>query len=311
MASQKDVKNRISSVKNIQKITRAMEMVAAARLRRAEQRIEALRPYARAVRRMTSRTVEAVEKIPNMPLLEEHDEVKRVGLLLITGDRGLAGAFNSQIVRAGNRRAAELKAEGKEVVWYASGKRGVSSLEFRGLDVAVAHQGFTDRPAFANARDIAGDVSAQYVDDKVDRVEMIFNHYESPLTQTVRENVLLPLQEVYQVLSELEGEGEDDTDGASEDSGSAVDHKRSLWIYEPEPEEILQRLVPDFIEITIFRALLESTASEHGARMTAMRNAQENAGEMIDDLTLEMNRQRQAEITQEIMEVVAGAEGLS
>src|SRR3954447_11003189 len=146
MASQKDVKNRISSVKNIQKITRAMEMVAAARLRRAEQRIEALRPYARAVRRMTARTVEAVENIPNMPLLEEHDEVNRVGLLLITGDRGLAGAFNSQIVRAGNRRAAELRAEGKEVVWYASGKRGVSSLEFRGIDVAVAHQGFTDRP---------------------------------------------------------------------------------------------------------------------------------------------------------------------
>ena len=113
MASQKDVKNRISSVKNIQKITRAMEMVAAARLRRAEQRIEALRPYARAVRRMTARTVEAVENIPNMPLLEEHDEVKRVGLLLITGDRGLAGAFNSQIVRAGNRRAAELKCRGQ------------------------------------------------------------------------------------------------------------------------------------------------------------------------------------------------------
>ena len=308
MASQKDVKNRISSVKNIQKITRAMEMVAAARLRRAEQRIEALRPYARAVRRMTRRTVEAAENIPNLPLLEEHDEVKRVGLLLITGDRGLAGAFNSQIVRAGNRRAAELKAEGKEVVWYASGKRGVSSLEFRGIDVAVAHQGFTDRPAFANARDIAGDVSAQYVDGKVDRVEMIFNHYESPLTQTVRENVLLPLQEMAQVMAELETEGDGEENGNGE---AAVDHKRSLWLYEPEPEEILQRLVPDFIEITIFRALLESTASEHGARMTAMRNAQENAGEMIDDLTLEMNRQRQAEITQEIMEVVAGAEGLS
>ncbi len=314
MASQKDVKNRISSVKNIQKITRAMEMVAAARLRRAEQRIEALRPYARAIRRMTRRTVEAVENIPNLPLLEEHDEVKRVGILLITGDRGLAGAFNSQIVRAGNRRAAELKAEGKEVVWYASGKRGVSSLEFRGLEVAVAHQGFTDRPAFANARDIAGDVASQYVDGKVDRVEMIFNHYESPLTQTVRENTLLPLQEMAQVMAESEaeeGEAEGGEETGSKDAGSDVDHRRSLWIYEPEPEEILKRLVPDFIEITIFRALLESTASEHGARMSAMRSAQENAGEMIEDLTLEMNRQRQAEITQEIMEVVAGAEGLS
>ena len=309
MASQKDVKNRISSVKNIQKITRAMEMVAAARLRRAEQRIEALRPYARAIRRMTRRTVEAVENIPNLPLLEEHDEVKHVGLLLITGDRGLAGAFNSQIVRAGNRRAAELKAEGKEVVWYASGKRGIASLEFRDLEVEVAHHGFTDRPAFANARDIAGDVATQYVDGNVDRVEIIFNHYESPLTQTVRENTLLPLQEMAQVLAELEGEVDEDGDSGDDDAG--VDHHRSLWIYEPEPEEILQRLVPDFIEITIFRALLESTASEHGARMSAMRSAQENAGEMIEDLTLEMNRQRQAEITQEIMEVVAGAEGLS
>ena len=311
MASQKDVKSRIASVKNIQKITRAMEMVAAARLRRAEQRIEALRPYARAIRRMTSRTVEAAENIPNLPLLEAHDEMERVGLLLITGDRGLAGAFNSQIIRAGNRREAELKAEGKEAVWYASGKRGVSSLEFRGRELAGAHQGFTDRPAFANARDIAGDLTSHYVDGKVDRVEIIFNHYESPLTQTVRVNTLLPLQEVAQILSGLEDEDSDGDDGDDGAEPRRDDDKRPLWIFEPEPEEILQRLVPDFIEISIFRALLESTASEHGARMTAMRSAQENAGEMIDDLTLEMNRQRQAEITQEIMEVVAGAEGLS
>ena len=308
MASQKDVKSRISSVKNIQKITRAMEMVAAARLRRAEQRIEALRPYARAVRRMARRVVDAAESNPDLPLLQEHEDEKRVGLLLITGDRGLAGAFNSQILRAGNRREAELKSEGKQVVWYASGKRGVSSLEFRGRDVAGAHQGFTDRPAFANARDIAGDLTSHYVDGKVDRVEIIFNHYESPLNQTVRVDTLLPLQAMAQIVAEAEAENDED---AGEDGDSGSDQGRSLWLYEPEPEVILQRLVPDFIEITIFRALLESTASEHGARMTAMRSAQENASEMIDDLTLEMNRQRQAEITQEIMEVVAGAEGLS
>ena len=310
MASQKDVKSRISSVKNIQKITRAMEMVAAARLRRAEQRIEALRPYARAIRRMTRRAVDAAQSVPDMPLLEEHDEVKRVGLLLITGDRGLAGAFNSQIIRAGNRREAELKSEGKEAVWYASGKRGVSSLQFRDRALAGAHQGFTDRPAFANARDIAGDLTSHYVDGKIDRVEIIFNHYESPLTQTVRVDTILPLQEMAQLVAAAEEEGEDEDDAGS-DEASGTDQKRSLWLYEPEPEEILERLVPDYIEVTIFRALLESTASEHGARMTAMRNAQENASEMIDDLTLEMNRQRQAEITQEIMEVVAGAEGLS
>ena len=305
MATQKDVKNRISSVKNIQKITRAMEMVAAARLRRAEQRIEHLRPYARAIRRMTRRTVEAVEKIPSLPLLESHDEEKRVGLLLVTGDRGLAGAFNSQIMRAGNRRASELEDEGKEIVWYASGRRGVSSLSFRGREVAGAWQGFTDRPAFSDARDIAGDIASQYIDGKVDRVEMIYNGYVSPLTQNVTTDVLLPLKAVEQLLEE-DADAEGESESEERDSG----HK-TLWIYEPDPEEILQRLVPDYIEISIYRALLESTASEHGARMTAMRSAQENAGEMIDDLTLEMNRQRQAEITQEIMEVVAGAEGLS
>jgi F-type H+-transporting ATPase subunit gamma len=303
MASQKDVKNRISSVRNIQKITRAMEMVAAARLRRAEQRIEALRPYAGAIRRMTRRTAEAVENIPNMPLLEEHDSVQRVGLLLVTGDRGLAGAFNSQIVRAGNRRAQELADEGKDAVWYASGRRGVGSLRFRNLDVTGAYEGFTDRPAFADARDIAGDLATAYVDGKVDRVEVIYNHYVSPLTQIVSRDVLLPLQAIEELASD-----EDETpDEAAEEERSS----RTSWLYEPEPEEILQRLVPDYIEISIFRALLESTASEHGARMTAMRNAQENAGDMIEGLTLEMNRQRQAEITQEIMEVVAGAEGLT
>ena len=303
MASQKDVKNRIASVRNIQKITRAMEMVAAARLRRAEQRIESLRPYAGAIRRMTRRTAEAVENIPNMPLLEEHDEVRRVGLLLVTGDRGLAGAFNSQVVRAGVRRAQELADDGKEVVWYASGRRGVGSLRFRGRDVTGAYEGFTDRPAFADARDIAGDLAAAYCDGGVDRVELIYNHYVSPLTQTVSREVLLPLQAIDDLTSD---EGDGGADAEAEEQS-----RRTPWIYEPEPEEILARLVPDYIEITIFRALLESTASEHGARMTAMRNAQENAGDMIEGLTLEMNRQRQAEITQEIMEVVAGAEGLT
>jgi len=301
MATQKDVKNRISSVKNIQKITRAMEMVAAARLRRAEQRIEQMRPYARAIRRMTGRVIEAVENIPSMPVLEEHDQEKRVGLLLVTGDRGLAGPFNSQIIRAGNRLKAELEADGKEVVWYASGRRGVSSLNFRGFDVAGAYTGFTDRPAFANAREIGDDLVTAYVDGELDRIELIFNHYVSPLTQEVRVNTLLPLQQMAALVAEAEGEGEDDDE----------DRQEASWLYEPDPEEILQRLIPDYIQITIFRALLESTASEHGARMTAMRNAQENASEMIDDLTLEMNRQRQAEITQEIMEVVAGAEGLT
>src|ERR671920_2196377 len=210
--AQKDVKNRISSVKNIQKITRAMEMVAAARLRRAEQRIENLRPYAGALRRMTRRVVEAVENIPSMPILEEHDQEKKVGLLLVTGDRGLAGPFNSQIIRAGNRRAAELEADGKEVVWFASGRRGVSSLSFRGRDVAGAYTGFTDRPAYANARNIAEDLITAYVDDKIDRVEIFYNGYISPLVQEVRRETLLPLQEATILEGDEDEEEDDDRD---------------------------------------------------------------------------------------------------
>jgi F-type H+-transporting ATPase subunit gamma len=301
MASLKDIRGRISSVKNIRKITRAMEMVAAARLRRAEQRIEHLRPYADALRRMTSRAAQAAENIPSLPILEEKEKVETVGILLVTGDRGLAGPFNSQIVRAGNRRAAELRSDGKRVLWYVSGRRGLSSLEFRKLEVGGSWTGFTDRPAFADARAIADGLTSAYVDDKVDRVEILYNGYISAINQEVRHETLLPLQQA-DVLGE---EGEDDEAG-----GEDSQHSRALWIYEPDPEEILARLVPDYVEISIYRALLESTASEHGARMSAMRSASDNAADIIDDLTLEANRQRQAEITQEIMEVVAGAEGL-
>jgi F-type H+-transporting ATPase subunit gamma len=297
--AQKDVKNRISSVKNIQKITRAMEMVAAARLRRAEQRIEALRPYASAIRRMTRQAAEAAQNVPNLPILDEHESVSTVGLLLVTGDRGLAGAFNSQIVRAGVRVAAEHEGEGHSMSWYASGRRGTSSLTFRGLDVAGSYTGFTDRPAYGDAREIAQDLMTAYVDGQVDQVEIIYNHYISPLTQEVTRETLLPLQHAT-IL-----EAEED-----EDEGDERPAHTALVEYEPDPEEILRRLIPAYVEISIFRALLESTASEHGARMTAMRNASENAGDIIKDLTLQMNRERQAEITQEILEVVSGAEGL-
>jgi F-type H+-transporting ATPase subunit gamma len=298
--AQKDVKNRIGSVKNIQKITRAMEMVAAARLRRAEQRIEALRPYASAIRRMTRQAAEAAGNVPNLPILNEHDSVNTVGLLLVTGDRGLAGAFNSQIIRAGVRTAAEHEGEGRSMSWYASGRRGVSSLTFRGLDVAGSYTGFTDRPSYGDARDIAQALMTAYVDGEVDQVDIIYNGYISPLTQEVTRETLLPLQQAT-ILEAEEDEDEDDRDHPAHSA---------LVEYEPDPEEILKRLIPAYVEISIFRALLESTASEHGARMTAMRNASENAGDIIKDLTLQMNRERQAEITQEILEVVSGAEGL-
>jgi F-type H+-transporting ATPase subunit gamma len=298
MASQRDVKNRISSVKNIQKITRAMEMVAAARLRRAEQRIAQLRPYAEAIRKMTIQAAKAAgAEASSFPLLGEHEQVQKVGLLLVTGDRGLAGAFNSQIIRAGIRAGTELADQGIEPVWYATGRRGVSSLTFRGRELQGSYTGFSDRPGYADARSIADDLMTGYVDGRLDRVEIVYNTYISPLTQHVTRETLLPLSGP--VLAEEEG------DAAAEQAGP-----QPLVEYEPDPEEILKRLVPDYVEISIYRALIESTAGFFGAQMTAMRNASENAGTLIEQYTLQMNRARQAEITQEIMEVVAGAEGL-
>jgi F-type H+-transporting ATPase subunit gamma len=302
MASQKDVKSRIASVKNIHKITRAMEMVAAARLRRAEQRIHALRPYADGIRRLTRQAAQAAEYMPRVPILAERDQISDVGILLITGDRGLAGAFNSNIMRAGMQARVECEGEGAAISWYAVGRRGVSSLTFRKQEPTRQYVGITDRPSYADARGIAQDLIAAYVDEKLDRVDLVYNHYLSPLSQRVTRQVLLPVSEAEVIIG-----GEDEA--WSPDEGEEAPD-RSLWIYEPGPEEILQRLLPDYVEISVFRALLESTASEHGARMTAMRNASDNAEEMIDDLTLEANRVRQAEITQEIMEVVAGAEAL-
>ncbi len=298
--SQRDVKERISSIKNIQKITRAMEMMSAARLRRAEQRISALRPYAGAIRRMTRQAADAAGgEISSLPILKQHDTQDNVGLLLVTADRGLAGAFNSQILRAGLAAAAEIEADGRTVHYSATGRRGISSLTFRQKEIEGSYTGFTERPTYADARDIAHDLVAAYVDGRVDRVEIFYNGYVSPLVQELRRETLLPLQEATIVAVE---------DEHDESEHTSAGH--ALVEYEPDPEEILARLVPDYVEISIYRALLESAASELGARMTAMRNASENAGELIQDYTLEMNRARQAEITQEIMEVVAGAEAL-
>jgi F-type H+-transporting ATPase subunit gamma len=279
-------------------------MVAAARLRRAEQRIAALRPYAQAIRKLTKRASEEAGSVPRVPVLEEREEVRNVGILLVTGDRGLAGAFNSNIVREGLRLKREFEGDGADVSFSVVGRRGVSALTFRGQDLLGSYTGFTDRPGFANAREIGEELVSAYTDEDLDRVELVYNRYESPLTQYVRRQTLLPLQQ-----AEVYGAGIPD-----EDEGEPTEieeaHKRSMWIYEPDAEELLAQIIPEYVNISLYRALLESAASEHGARMTAMRSAAENAESMIDDLTLEMNRVRQAEITQEILEVVSGAEAL-
>jgi F-type H+-transporting ATPase subunit gamma len=275
-------------------------MVAAARLRRAVQRIEALRPYASAIRRMTRQAAQASGAIGRVPILQEHAEVRTVGLLLVAGDRGLAGAFNSNILRAGIAAGREHEGAGRRVIYFASGRRVASSLTFRGLPPVDSFTGFTDRPNYADARRIAERLIAAYLDNEVDQVEVFYNGYASAISQVVRRETLLPLQRAT-VLDE---------DPPEEPASGAGQQHRAVPEYEPDPEPVLRRLVPDYVEVSIYRALLESTASEHGARMTAMRQASDNASDLMQDLTLQMNRARQAEITQEIMEVVAGAEGL-
>ncbi|HVD25336.1 MAG TPA: ATP synthase F1 subunit gamma [Gaiellaceae bacterium] len=292
MAAVQDIKRRIRSVQNTRKITKAFELVAAARLRRAQARIEAMRPYADRMLELMVGTARASTSMRGLPLLERR-EVRTAAILALTGDRGLAGAFNSQILRHVFALERRLRAEGVEVRWLVSGRRGASTLRFRRYDVGQSWVGFSDRPAYSDAQTIAHAISELYTQGEVDQVFVVYNHFVSPLVQRVTEQEVLPIPE--EIL-----EGEDDRDALSGD-----------FIYEPEPEEILARLLPVYVETELYRALLESAASEQGARMTAMRNASKNAGELIESLTLAMNRARQAEITQEILEVVAGADALT
>src|SRR4051794_25729880 len=253
-----------------------MEMVAAARLRRAEQRIEALRPYAQAIRKMTQQVADAApDKVEGVSLLEKREKHEHVAVLLVTGDRGLAGSFNTQIIREGLRLKAEFEGDGAQTTYSVVGRRGNSTLTFRGEEVDNSYVGFTDRPSFTDAREISRDLTSAFIDGEVDRVDIVYNRFVSPLTQFVRRQRLLPLNE-----AEVFGEGSAEEEGTA-DPELVEAHKRALWMYEPDAEEILQRLFEEYVDLSIYRALLESAASEHGARMTAMRNAAENADEMI------------------------------
>jgi F-type H+-transporting ATPase subunit gamma len=294
VASVQDIKRRIRSVRNTRKITRAMELVAAAKLRRAQARIEAMRPYADRMTELMAGTARASTSLRQFPLLQRRD-VGAALVIPLTGDRGLAGAFNAQVLREAFAVERRLRAEGVEVRFGVSGKKGASTLRFRRYEVERAWTGFSDRPEYHDAQAIAHHAAELYANGDVDSVRIVYNHFESALVQRVVDAEILPIPE--QAL-----EREDDEREAA---------LRGDFIYEPEPEQILERLLPVYVETEIYRALLESAASEQGARMTAMRNASKNAGELIDNLTLQMNRARQAEITQEILEVVAGADALS
>jgi F-type H+-transporting ATPase subunit gamma len=295
MATVQDLKRRIRSVGNTQKITKAFELVASARLRRAQARIEAMRPYADRMMELMIGTARASTSLQGLKLLQRR-EVKRAAIVAITGDRGLAGAFNAQVLRHAFALDRSLRSEGVEVRWLVSGRKGRSTLNFRRYEIDQAWIGFSDRPSYHDAQAIAHRITELYESEEVDRVVLVYNRFVSALTQKVVEQDVLPIPEQL-----LEG-------GEEESRESAL---LGDFIYEPEPEEILARLLPVYVETELYRALLESAASEQGARMTAMRNASSNAGDLIGSLTLDMNRARQAEITQEILEVVAGADALT
>jgi len=295
VASLQDIRRRITSVRNTRKITKALELVAGARLRRAQMRIEEMRPYADRMQELMAGTSRAAASFSNLALLQRR-EVKKVAVLLVTGDRGLAGPFNGQVLRRAFELERAERAEGHEIDWLVAGRKGASTLRFRRYDVKASWAGFADKPKYSDAQTIAHTLAELYSSEEVDRVVLVYNRYVSPLVQRVTVTDLLPIQE--HVLG-----GERDEDEANAFHGD--------FIYEPEPEEILQRLLPVYLETEIYRALLESAASFLASQMTAMRNASKNAGELIDSLTLAMNRARQAEITQEILEVVAGADALT
>ena len=301
MPSQQDIKQRITSITGTSKITRAMELVASAKLRRAQVRIEALRPYAKGMRRLMAGAARRSGSLNGIPLLEEREETRRASVIAVTGDRGLAGAFNVNVIRRSLQEADDLIEQGfDEVVFTAVGKKGGGTLRFRGKVLDNHFQGFSSEPTFIDATTVADFVSGRFLEGEVDKVVLVFNEFKSVVEQRVTAEQLLPVPRDF--VDDADGDGEVDEEH---------EFSKALAEFEPEPQALLDQLLPTFVNTTIYRALLESAAAEHAARRTAMSNASDNAGQLIDDLTLAMNRARQAAITQEILEVVAGADALS
>ena len=298
MASLQDIRRRIASVRNTRKITKALELVAGARLRRAQTRIEEMRPYADRMLELMAGTAREASSFRNLPLMQRRD-VKRVGVVIFTGDRGLAGPFNGQVLRRAFELEREERSQEHELVWAVVGRKGGSSLRFRRYEVSAHWEGFVDKPTYHDAQAVAHKLAEMYTEQEVDRVVIVYNKYVSPLLQRVTVSDLLPIPE--HVLESADEEQQDAKEQAL----------RGDFIYEPEPEEILERLLPVYLETEIYRALLESAASFLASQMAAMRSASSNANDLIDRYTLQMNRARQAAITQEILEVVAGADALT
>ena len=288
MATLRDLKRQISSVKNIAKVTEALQTVSAVKFRKAEARVKRARPYAENVEQMMRDVARQARS--GSPLLVGR-EGNRVAILSVTADRGLAGGFNAQVLR---RTSLFRRERDADFVQVASGRKAVAFFRFRRIEPVEVFTGFSDSPTFEKAREIGRALMRLFEDEEADEVYLIYNRFESALTQRPVLTRLLP-------AAPEDGEDDEEEEGVS---GSFME-------YIPDPEVILRKLVPRYVETMVWQALLESAAGEHGARMTAMKNATDNANDLAKDLTIQMNKARQAQITREISEIAAGAEALS
>ena len=288
-------RQKIRSASTTKKITRAMELISASRIQKAQSRMKAAAPYSRAV----TRAVSAVATYSNIdhPLLTEATNPKRAAMVIFTSDRGLAGAFSAQVLREAGELRTRLEDEGKEVVHYVIGRKAVQNFAFRQRPVEKSWMGNTDQPQFETAKDIADTVIERFIQDTdeggVDEIHIVYNRFVSLVTQSPEVVRVLPLEVV---------------EGVEEPGNTEV---FSLYEFEPEPEEVLNALLPVYIENRIFSAMLQSAAAEHAARQKAMKSASDNADKLIRTYTSLANNARQAEITQQISEIVGGADALA
>ncbi len=290
---ERELKRRIGSVQTTKQITRAMELIAATRVVKAMNRADAARPYARQITSVIE-NLAAGGAEANHPLLRQVDEVEKVGFIVMAGDRGLAGAYNTNPIRACERQMEAHRLEGKNYSLFCVGKKANAYFRFRNYRVDHTYEGFSDSPAYEDARRIAEDVADAFVSGEIDEVELIYTEFISMGTQKVSVRRFLPLEDAETLAAEGGGDA------------AAV----AAFEFEPSPEAVLASLLPRYIEARLFGALLDCAASEHANRQRAMKSATDNAEELITKLSREMNTARQAAITTEIMEIVSGAEAL-
>lgn len=290
---ERELRRRITSVQSTKKITRAMELIAATRVVKAMQLADAARPYARRITSVIENLAASGTEVTH-PLLQEATEVKKVGVVVMAGDRGLAGAYNTNPIRAAERQLLAHQHEGKSYVLFAVGKKARAYFKFRNYRIDYSYAGFTDSPSYEDARKIAEDVAGAFSTGEVDLVELVFTEFVSMGTQRVSVSRFLPLEST-KVIAEY--------GGGSAASVASIE-------FEPSPEAVLEALLPRYVEARLFGALLDCAASEHANRQRAMKSATDNAEDLITNLSREMNAARQAAITTEIMEIVGGAEAL-